>query len=269
MILSNLDALRAEFLRWAKSRPGVRNLMFVVHTINSLDSADAQRLLSFVRYLKEADYRIVFSSFNDPVFEVLGRSGVADEIGLDKIFPFDGLALADIFPRCHTSPDFEDCPLRGMLPQLEELSLHTDGVYRVARRHRLARCRRIAMMQYDGALNFATIGYFKEQMTAQLRDRLQLRHILIVGQGVTSMDALGAEELCQWVSRVRGEGIQVSLCGLKDQVLDVLERTGGCKALGASLARHAPERVLQSIHVAAHKDSSEIVCPLLEVVHVS
>jgi MFS superfamily sulfate permease-like transporter len=259
-------AMHSEFISWARRRPRVHAVVFAAQGIAHLSSAEADNLLHFVRQVRDAGYRVVMAAFEDEVFDQLGRAGIADIIGLDDIYATEALALARIYADAHGAPCGEECPLQDLLPRITELSLHGDGSLRDARRNHLALCRHIAAIRFDGSLNFATMEYFREELLTSLRQRPEVRSILIAAHTLGRLDAIGGEELVRLVEALRRAGYRVSMSGLNDSVLANLRRMGGVNAIGAHEIFATQVRALEQIHAEAHVGSDESPCPLLEVV---
>jgi len=154
-----------------------------------------------------------------------------------------------------------------MRPPVADLSLHPDGSLRDANRHRLRRCRHIAAVRFDGPLNFANTSYLEDKVMERVVDLPQLRHVLLVAHGINEIDASGEELLGKLVVQLRKSGYDVSFSGLKDEVLDVLERTGLAQTIGKAHIYPTQQAALDAIHAKAHENSSEDVCPLVEVVY--
>ena len=265
-VLANPDALEAEFIRWVKNRLQVTHLLLVAHTLDKLTEKEAEKLFAVVERLREAGYEVAFCSFRDHVFETLGRTGVADRIGLDKIYPSQVLAVAGLWGEAHTNREEPDCPFLKLMPSIVEVSLHPDGSLRNADRYNLATCRHIAALRIDGALNFANVVFVVHEIEHRLAARSTRSHVLIANDGLGSIDEAACEELSQLVVRLRERGLQVVVSGLKDEVRDVLERTGCLAIVGSESLFPTRARAVEAIHSAAHASSDEDPCPLVEVV---
>jgi len=95
-----------------------------------------------------------------------------------------------------------------------------------------------------------------------VRSMPELRHVLIVGNGINELDASGVDTLSILIDRLRGQGIELSISGFNDNVLDVLERTGLRAKIGDNnLYRNVP-RAVENIWEKAHTNSKETKCPL-------
>jgi MFS superfamily sulfate permease-like transporter len=264
--LYNRKATQSEFIRWAKTRSSVRSVVLLADKFDKLDSNEAKNLVALVKEVREAGYRVLVANLSDQAFEDLAHSKFADIIGPDSTFPTDTLAIAAIMLDAHADDPAEDCPLQDLLPRFSELSLHPDGSLRDAHRHGLALCERIAVVRFDGPLNFATIGFFEEKLRQVLERRPSTTHILIAGHTLAGVDAIAAEEFHRLSARMHRDGYSVSISGLKDDDLEALgsAELGGTTGVYAILPTQAV--AIERIHADAHRDSDEEACPLLKVV---
>jgi anti-anti-sigma regulatory factor len=95
----------------------------------------------------------------------------------------------------------------------------------------------------------------------------ELRHVLLVAHGINEIDASGEELLGKVVVQLRRAGHDVSFSGLKDDVIDVLKRTGLYETIGEDHMYPTQVAAIAAIHAEAHANCRESPCPLLEVVH--
>jgi anti-anti-sigma factor len=116
--------------------------------------------------------------------------------------------------------------LKNMRPEIAILSKHPSGAYRSAARHGLEMCHRIAVVRFNGSLFFASVNYLEEAILEQVALMPDVKHILLVGNGINEMDASGEEMLSKLVDRLREAGYDLALSGVNDAVLDVMKRTG-------------------------------------------
>lgn len=84
-------------------------------------------------------------------------------------------------------------------------------------------------------MNAAT---FEDAVLAATREHPQMRVLVLACAGINAIDASGVETLRRIHRQLAGDERILALCGLKKQVIDVLERTG----LWADLAPHATYR---------------------------
>ncbi len=266
LVLSSSKAIQSEFIRWAKGRPNVKGVVFLVHTIHTLGSAEAENLLVLVGAVREAGYAVALAGLTDAVLEALGRSGIADAIGVDSLYSDVALAFASMYSAMHAGSAENDCPLNRLLPRMTELSLHEDGSYRDASSHHLALCRYVIAVRFDGPLNYATIGYFTAELKDCLARRPDARHVLIAAHSLERLDDVAVMELAGWVTDLREKGYVVVMSGLRDEVLEMLKRTGHHEAVGQGSLFPTQVKAIEAIHQAAHAAGGEAACPLREVV---
>ena len=266
MVLASPKAIERQLMRWVRDRLEVTHILLAAHTLTGLDAGDGQRLLRLVKAINKAGFKVSFAGLRNHVFESLDRAGVADVVGIDHIFSSEVLALADVYGEAHRNGDEEDCPLKTLLPDVSDLSLHADGSLRDGRRHGLKLCRYMAVIRFDGPLNYATIGYFEETVRARLDDRPELRYVVFAMHAVQWIDATASEEFCEFVTQLRSEGIEVGLSGVNDRVLEVLRCSCELQSLCDGNVYPTQVRAIEAIWKAAHQDSAEEHCPLVEVV---
>ena len=263
------DVMIAEFERWRSGRPDIKTVIFVCSAITRLEPSQAENLLALVRHARGAGLRVALCRVPDPAFETLARTGVVDSIGVDDIYPSVSGALAYLWGETHPTLVAEACPLEGLLPHVTELSLHPDGSLRDARRHGLARCRHIAMVRFDGRLDYSTLKHFTRGVESVVASLPDLHGLIVAGHTLERIDEIAAEGLLELLEQLRDRGLRVCVSGLRDEVLDVLRRTGIDEAIGAGCLFPTQAAALEAVHAEAHRGSSEERCPLREVVEVS
>ncbi len=114
---------------------------------------------------------------------------------------------------------------KSMRPVVAELSMHEDKVLKSAEHYRLKGCRHISVVRFDGALFFANASYLDEQVAKFRTEHPDLRYILLDARGINDMDASGEEALAMLVERLRAAKLGFAMCGVKGQVMAVMERT--------------------------------------------
>lgn len=152
--------------------------------------------------------------------------------------------------------------IRNMKPAIAILSLHVDGTYRNRHRFELEQCPYIAVIRYAGSLIFSNVTYLENQVLETVRCMPELRHLLIVGNGINEIDASGTDALSILIDRLRGQNIQFSISGLNDSAMDVLGRSGLKAKIGENNIYHNVSRAIENIWESAHENSSETKCPL-------
>jgi anti-anti-sigma regulatory factor len=92
-----------------------------------------------------------------------------------------------------------------------------------------------------------------------------LKHILIVANGINDMDASGEETLSSIVDRVRAAGLDISFSGVNESVMKVLKRTFLLEKIGEDHIYPTLEHAIRSIHCKAHVGDVDEACPLMDV----
>jgi len=90
----------------------------------------------------------------------------------------------------------------------------------------------IGILRFDAALYFANVSFFEETVLALERSTPDLKHIVIVANGINDLDASGVEMLRHLTLHLAQSGITLVLADVKPQVRAVIERTGLLEALG-------------------------------------
>ncbi|MCI4626192.1 MAG: STAS domain-containing protein [Candidatus Magnetoovum sp. WYHC-5] len=157
---------------------------------------------------------------------------------------------------------------RSMKPQFVLLSRYEDGTLRNSDIFGLNRCEHISALSFDSSLYFANTSYLEDQILLQLSEKPHLKHILICCEGINEIDATGEEALGVIVTRLRDRNIDISFVGMKDQVFDVIKRTGLYNKIGEKRIFRTEAQAIEAIHRYAHEGSTEKDCPLLQVCYL-
>ncbi|HOP06557.1 MAG TPA: SulP family inorganic anion transporter [candidate division Zixibacteria bacterium] len=152
--------------------------------------------------------------------------------------------------------------IRNMKPAMAMLSLNIDGSYRNRERFSLEQCPYVAVLRYGGSLIFSNVDYLENQVLDTVRNMPKLRHLIIVGNGINEIDASGVDALSVLVDRLHGQGLQLSISGCNDSVLDVLKRTGLAAKIGENNIYRSVARAIDGVWEKAHVNVDEANCPL-------
>ena len=158
---------------------------------------------------------------------------------------------------------------KSMRPTVTSLSRHEDEALRDAAHFGLQQCEFIDMVRFDGPLFFANASYLEDKINERMQMRPNLKHIIIVANGINDIDASGEEALSLLVDKVRSAGIDISLSGVNEAVMAVLERTHLIEKIGRSHIYPTMEKAIRSVHPDTHEDGSEDQCPLTTVCRVA
>jgi MFS superfamily sulfate permease-like transporter len=142
------------------------------------------------------------------------------------------------------------------------LSRHDDDTLRSAVIHGLEECIYIDIVRFDGPLFFANATYLEDQINERLRAKRELRHLIIVSNAITDIDASGEEALSLLVDRVRSSGVEISFSGVNESVVRVLERTHLIERIGRDRIFPTMVRAVRAVHDDAHAKGREESCPL-------
>jgi anti-anti-sigma factor len=153
---------------------------------------------------------------------------------------------------------------KSMRPRVASLSLTEDSAYRDASVFKLAECPYVAVVRFDGTLFFANASFLEDQITERMQSNKKLKHIILAADGVNDMDASGEEALSLLVDRVRSAGLDISLCGVKESVMDVMKRTHLLEHIGEDHLYPDLSQALCAVHEDSWHASGES-CPLTSV----
>ena len=154
---------------------------------------------------------------------------------------------------------------KSMKPKIALLARHEDSSLRCVETHSLQECEYISVVQFEGTLFFANSSYLEDSIRSIIEKKTNLRHIILVADGINDMDASGEETLSLLIDRVRSAGIDISLSGVNEAVLKVLKRTHLLEKIGTDHIYPTREEALCKVYPAAHKETTEKECPLMAV----
>ena len=151
---------------------------------------------------------------------------------------------------------------KSMRPTVVSLARAQDDHLRCVETHGLRECEYVALVRFDGPLFFANASYLEDKVTAIMRAKTKLKHIIIVSNGINDIDASGEETISLLVDRVRSAGIDISMSGVNESVMKVLYRTHFMAKLGKDHLFPTMERAIDTVHETAHNQALEETCPL-------
>ncbi|WP_031479793.1 SulP family inorganic anion transporter [Maridesulfovibrio frigidus] len=151
---------------------------------------------------------------------------------------------------------------KSMRPRVVALSKSDDDVLRDAQSHALRECEHIAVVRFEGPLFFANASFLEDQITDRMMEMTHLKHIILVCNGINDIDASGEEALSLIVENVRSAGLDISLSGVNEAVLVVLERTHLLEKIGKDHIYSDADSALCSVHDQSHRGGTEQDCPL-------
>jgi len=152
---------------------------------------------------------------------------------------------------------------KSMRPTVASLARGRDFAFRSTNVHGLMECKYISMIRFDGPLFFANASYLEDKIMEIMRTKKTLKHIIIVSNGINDIDASGEETLSLLVDRVRSAGIDISMSGVNESVMDVFRRTNFVEKIGEDHIYPTMEAAIKGTHEEAHRDGEEDICPLI------
>jgi MFS superfamily sulfate permease-like transporter len=154
---------------------------------------------------------------------------------------------------------------KSMRPTVASLSKHEDEALRDSYTYRLQECAHVDLVRFDGPLFFANASYLEDQIADRMARKKDLKHIVIVADGISDLDASGEEVLSLLVDRVRSAGMDISFSGVNESVMAVFQRTHLLEKIGQDHIYPTREKAIWSIHEHTHHESGEAACPLTTV----
>jgi len=152
---------------------------------------------------------------------------------------------------------------KSMRPTVPSLSRYGDeDVFRCAVTHGLKECEYMDMIRFDGPLFFANASYLEDQITERLEKKSNLKHILIVSNGINDIDASGEAMLSLMIDNIRSSGKDISFSGVNESVYKVFERTHLLAKIGVDHIYPTMAKAVCTIHPITHQEVQELSCPL-------
>ncbi len=115
--------------------------------------------------------------------------------------------------------------------------------FRSTERHDVKTYDKILILRVDENLFFANAAYLEERMLAEIADHPDVKHLVLVMNTVSLIDASALETLENLIDSYRDAGVLIHLAGVKAPVMDMLERSHFLKHL-------SPGEVFMSPHEA-------------------
>ena len=158
---------------------------------------------------------------------------------------------------------------KSMRPTVASLARYEDQSLRNCKTFGLKECEHIALIRFDGPLFFANASYLEDKIMELMRAKAWLKHIIIVSNGINDIDASGEETLSLLVDRVRSAGVDISMSGVNESVMEVLKRTFFREKIGEDHLYTTMEKAIHATYAATHSSGFEEICPLISVCRVT
>ncbi len=151
---------------------------------------------------------------------------------------------------------------KNLRPKVALLSRSSDNTLKSAIKCGLKSCDHIAVVRFDGALIFTNATYLEDKVLEYIALKPDLLHVLIESSGINDIDASGEDALSILIDTVRGSGREISFCGIKERVLDVITRTNLIQKIGEHNIYAESGVALYNIHRSIHDKGDCVSCPL-------
>ncbi|NOX32949.1 MAG: SulP family inorganic anion transporter [Deltaproteobacteria bacterium] len=151
---------------------------------------------------------------------------------------------------------------KHLRPRVALLSRSRDESLRDAVRAGLRECDHIAVVRFDGSLIFTNATFLEDKVLEYIAEKPDLMHVLIASSGINDIDASGEDAISILIDTVRGSGREISFCGLKEEVIAVMERTHLINKLGKENIYSDTRAALESIYKQIHSRGNCRDCPL-------
>jgi len=147
-------------------------------------------------------------------------------------------------------------------PRVALLSRAEGETLQDAVRSGLRECNHIAVVRFDSSLIFTNATYLEDKVLEYISEKPDLMHVLIYSNGINDIDASGENAISILIDTVRSSGREISFCGLKEEVLSVMERTHLIDKLGKENIYPNARSALESIYKQIHSKGDCSTCPL-------
>jgi sulfate permease, SulP family len=158
---------------------------------------------------------------------------------------------------------------KSMRPRVATLARYEDQSLRDCTTFGLKECEHIAMIRFEGPLFFANSSYLEDIITERMQNKKNLKHIILVANGINDMDASGEETLSLLVDRVRSAGVDFSLSSVNEKVMEVMRRTHLWERIGDDHIFPTMEKAVSAVYSETHKEGQEETCPLMTVCRIA
>jgi len=105
----------------------------------------------------------------------------------------------------------------------------------------------LKVIRIDGSIYFGAVNHIAEELDRLRKQNPEQCHILVIGSGINFIDVAGCEMLATEAHSLHLTGGKLYLCGLKNEVLEVLRRGGYLKQIGEENIFHSKTAAVKSI----------------------
>jgi Sulfate permease and related transporters (MFS superfamily) len=137
---------------------------------------------------------------------------------------------------------------RSMHPRISSLSNGPGNMLRDVKVFKLAECRHIAVIHFQGPLFFGNSGVLEEYILKLLAEKKDLRHIHLVCSGITSIDTSGEDSLEMVLEQAHKFGVECSFSGVVGDVAAMFETSGMLHLVGMENVFLTPREAVCAIY---------------------
>ncbi len=138
--------------------------------------------------------------------------------------------------------------LRQMKPRAVILGRLADGSLGDIKTHRVAPVsRHFVALRYDGSLDFMNASHFEGVILQARADYPEANTILVVSNGINSIDASGEEKIREMAHYLRDANVTLAFSSLKKPVRDTFDRAGLTPVVGEENLFGSSEAALQTL----------------------
>ncbi len=118
-----------------------------------------------------------------------------------------------------------------MKPHVAFLSMHPDGTFRDAEKHKLPHDSNTIIIRFEGRLVFANASHFEEKILDAISEAPDTKAVILQADSINEIDATGEETLRNIVNELRQNNISFAISEMKWRVLEDLEKADFYKIL--------------------------------------
>ncbi len=126
--------------------------------------------------------------------------------------------------------------------------------FRSAKRHKTKTYDNLLLIRVDDNLFFANAAYLEDRMLSEISERPNIKHVVLVMDAVSLIDASALETLEHLIDAYRDAGVLIHLASVKGPLMDMLERSH-------FLMHLSPGEVFMSPHEAVVELTGETETP--------
>ena len=138
--------------------------------------------------------------------------------------------------------------LRRMQPRAVILGRMPDGSLADIKTHHMSPIsRHFVALRYDGSLDFMNASHFEDVILQARADYPEANTILVVGNGINSIDASGEEKIREITQYLREANVTLAFSSLKKPVRETFDRAGLASQVGVENLFGSSEVALQTL----------------------